>query len=140
MYHVGGSWEIIERTMKFINGCGIAGKWHAKYVATISLTCKPDPSLTGVGTLSGIWSNAPDNHYPLKGRYTKVNNDYYLGFTVAFNNAHLGNSGSVSGLTGMYDAAWKSMTTFWVMTNKTNPQDNWQNSKIGKAVFTRVSN
>lgn len=137
MYYVGESWGSFGRT---INDCGIAGKWHAKYVADISLTCDPDPSLTGVGTLSGTWSNAPDNHYPLKGRYTKVNNDYYLGFTVAFNNAHLGNSGSVSGLTGMYDAAWKSMTTFWVMTNKTDPQDNWQNSKIGKAVFTSVNN
>lgn len=132
------SWEQDLNDVIVTNRCGIKGKWYAKHVATIDLECQPDTSPAGVGTIIGTWSNAPDNHYPLKGRYTQVGTDFYLGFTIAFNNDHLHNLESVSSLTGMYYDPYKSITTFWIMTNKTEPQDNWQNSKIGKAVFQRV--
>ncbi|CAG2198586.1 unnamed protein product [Mytilus edulis] len=124
-------------TLVFVANCGIQGSWYSPHVAHIDLDCEPDSSPAGAGTITGTWTNAPDNHYPLKGRYTKFEDDYYLGFTVAFNNEHIGNSKSVTSLTGMYNNDWGKMTTFWIMTNRTNPGDEWQDSKIGKAVFER---
>lgn len=112
--------------------CKFSGKWYAEHVATLLLDCEPDDTLPNVGTVRGNWSSS-DGDFPMMGRYVDAGTDYYLGFTIAYPADQ-----AVSSLTGMYFELEESITTFWIMTNRTEPQNNWQNSHIGKAVFSRV--
>lgn len=118
--------------IKLNKPCIFNGNWYSENVATLVLDCRADESPIGVGTVIGTW-NTPEDHSPIEGRYTHAGKDVYLGFTVVFKSDQ-----SASSLTGMYYKPDDSITTFWIMTNKTAPQDIWQSFRIGKAVFNRV--
>lgn len=118
--------------------CGISGNWTNELGSTMLLNCQLTSSTAGL--LNGSYRSAvgqASDFYTLAGTYTKVNSDYILGFSVAWNNKVHGNSKSATSWTGVYYADQDKITTFWILTRYTTPANMWNNSNIGNNIFIR---
>lgn len=63
-----------------------------------------------------------------------------VGFSVSWVNDSYGNSNSVTSWSGqlqMIDGE-EVLTTFWLLTQETNPSNNWSSTRIGQDVFRRT--
>ena len=106
----------------------------------MTLSCQADSSPSNVGKLTGKYNSAvgkASDYYILTGRYTKSGSDCILGFTVAWNNDAFGNSKSATSWTGVHYTGSAELSTFWILSSYTAPENKWRNSNIGQNVFTK---
>lgn len=62
-----------------------------------------------------------------------------IGFTVSWVNPTKGNSNSVTAWSGQLQIinGQEVLTAFWLLTQETNPANNWSATRIGQDVFRR---
>jgi hypothetical protein len=62
-----------------------------------------------------------------------------IGFTVSWVNPSYGNSNSVTAWSGQLQIIDNEevMTTLWLLTQETNPTNNWASTRVGQDVFKR---
>lgn len=82
----------------------------------------------GVYTLSGITDQGTGDSTP------------NVGFSVSWVNPTYGNSNSVTAWSGQLQLinGEEVLTTFWLLTQETNPANNWSATRIGQDVFKRT--
>lgn len=82
----------------------------------------------GIYTLSGITDEGTGDPTP------------NIGFTVSWVNPSNGNSNSVTAWSGQLQVidGQEVITAFWLLTQETNPANNWSSTRIGQDVFTRT--
>lgn len=82
----------------------------------------------GIYTLSGITDEGTGDPTP------------NIGFTVSWVNPANGNSNSVTAWSGQLQVidGEEVITAFWLLTQETNPANNWSATRIGQDVFTRT--
>ncbi|VDI27425.1 Hypothetical predicted protein [Mytilus galloprovincialis] len=125
--------------------CGITGKWMNELGSVVEITCKLDsPDQSSTGEIIGKYNSAvgaATDYYPLSGRFTIPDQDStscIVGFVVAWNNKAYGNADSSTSFTGTYYKDTDKIYTFWILTSYKKYNDMWENSNIGKDVFTRI--
>lgn len=113
------------------------GKWYNELGSSMTLTVNGN-SITGtyqttVGDASGI--------YDLVGR-TDTDNDtsQAIGFVVVWQNQY-GSSDSVTTWSGQYQIinGVDTIVTTWLLTQETDPDDDWASTMVNKDLFTRVA-
>jgi len=82
----------------------------------------------GIYTLSGITDEGTGDPTP------------NIGFTVSWVNPSNGNSNSVTAWSGQLQVidGVEFIIAFWLLTQETNPANNWSSTRIGQDVFTRT--
>lgn len=89
--------------------------------------------ITKVGDAAGIYS--------LGGMTDEGTGDATpnVGFSVSWANPTYGNSNSVTAWSGQLQVidGEEVLTTFWLLTQETNPANNWSATRIGQDVFRR---
>lgn len=62
-----------------------------------------------------------------------------VGFSVSWVNPTYGNANSVTSWSGQLQIidGEEVLTTFWLLTQETNPANNWSSTRIGQDVFRR---
>ena len=79
--------------------------------------------------------------YPLSGQINSKPDPYSqaLGWTVAWTNAYA-NAHSATSWSGQYQTVdgQEEIVAFWLLTNETPEQDDWEATLVGKDVFTRT--
>jgi hypothetical protein len=114
------------------------GSWYNEHGSEMQISIAPDgTTLTGtyrtrVGLANGL--------YPLVG-YCDPRPDAMstaLGFTVIWNNAS-GDANSVTSWCGQYQTidGCETITALWLLTQETDPSDNWQSTMVGEDCFIR---
>ncbi|GAA3632930.1 avidin/streptavidin family protein [Flavivirga jejuensis] len=112
------------------------GTWYNELGSSMTLVTNGN-SLTGtyqtaVGDASGI--------YDLVGR-TDTDNDasQAVGFVVVWQNGY-GSSDSVTAWSGQYQIinGVDTIVTTWLLTQETNPDDDWSSTIINKDIFTKT--
>lgn len=99
------------------NGSVIAGTYQSQVGAA-----------GGIYTLSGITDEGTGDPTP------------NIGFAVSWVNPNNGNSNSVTAWSGQLQVinGEEVITAFWLLTQETNPANNWSSTRIGQDVFTRT--
>lgn len=82
----------------------------------------------GIYTLSGITDEGTGDSTP------------NIGFSVSWVNPAFGNSNSVTAWSGQLQLinGEEVLTAFWLLTQETNPANNWSSTRIGQDVFRRI--
>ena len=113
------------------------GTWYNELGSSMTLTVNGN-SITGtyqtaVGDASGA--------YDLVGR-TDTDNDasQAIGFVVVWQNQY-GSSDSVTTWSGQYQIinGMGTIVTTWLLTQETDPDDDWASTLVNKDIFTRTA-
>ena len=98
------------------------------------------------GQMSGVYMTAVGHavgNYQLSGRYNEnpSSGGQAMGWAVAWQNAYL-NSHCATAWSGQYQidpaTGAEEIVTFWLLTIETEPDDDWEATKIGQDTFTRT--
>jgi len=121
----------------------VSGTWYNELNSKMVLSVNESPNngsvITGtyqskVGDAGGV--------YILSGITDEGTGDDTpnIGFVVSWVNPTYGNSNSVTAWSGQLQIINEEevMTTFWLLTQETNPSNNWTSTRIGKDVFRRT--
>jgi Avidin family len=119
---------------------GLSGKWYNDLKSELELNVGSDGLLSGTyetkvssdGCAIGKYSVAGRTDVPFKGET--------LGFAVAWHNDDSDCEATTTWV-GHYraggDGVEESLTTFWLMAEKSEPGKEWESIKLGRDVFTR---
>ncbi|VDI60388.1 Hypothetical predicted protein [Mytilus galloprovincialis] len=116
--------------------CGVSGNWTNQFGSTMAITCQQGSPTTSQGSINGKYMYTPNNLLDLSGRYTMINRDCILGFSIVMDST-TGNSNTTS-WTGIHYATENTIHTHWILAKHTEYNDMWKNTHIGTAVFTRT--
>lgn len=120
----------------------ISGTWFNELNSAMELSVSESPN--GGSVITGIYKSqvgAADGIYNLSGITDEGTGDATpnIGFSVSWVNPTNGNSNSVTSWSGQLQIVngQEIITAFWLLTQETNPTNNWSATRIGEDVFTR---
>lgn len=117
---------------------GIDGTWYNELGSWMVLELGPDGR-----SLTGVYHSAVGHaveEYILSGRVDGTPEDgQSLGWVVSWQNGRL-NSHSVTAWSGQFrvvDNGDEFITTTWLLTRESPPEEDWESTILGKDVFSR---
>lgn len=114
----------------------ISGRWYNELGSVMDLQADDQGNI--IGTYHTAVGKA-ESQYVLVGRYDQTQQNGTIGWVVNWSNQY-GDSYSVTSWSGQFQTIQNNETlvTMWLLTNKTNPKDDWASTLVGQDVFTRV--
>lgn len=119
----------------------LSGVWRNELGSRMILQQSTDGDLSGcyntaVGHAKNLYSLVGKTNLHLKAVCDKAS----VGFTVAYQNDHFGDSMSVCSWSGKYQLldSQEIIETTWLLTRERSHESNWDSTLVGKNSFTRV--
>ncbi len=127
-----------------IDNTTISGSYLNNLESNLILDCHYDETSGNGADLSGRYFSAVGNakgYYEVKGRATNCYPGATFAFSVSWKNKANGDSESSTGWSGMsLPGTPPSLSTFWILTESTDPDNLWSAVNIGSDSFIKVSN